>query len=100
MILSRYEEMELNIRVFVGMDIVTPSGLLVVNQLRNSIHQRSDVERVAKDLSLNLRLEATENRMAFLMALSEVETDIVENIPRYEPAYGLSGIYFNKSKIL
>lgn len=75
--------------------------LLLVNQLTPSINSKDQIWSLAKQHGPDLQAAFVEEKAAFLFALSGKETTHgIENIPRYEPAFGPGGLYYQKSKLL
>lgn len=75
--------------------------LLLVNQMTPAINSKDQIWSLCKQHGPDLQSPAIVEKAAFLFALAGKETcHGLENIPRYEPAYGPGGLYYQKSKLL
>lgn len=75
--------------------------LLLVNQLTPAINSRDQLWSLCKQHGQDIQAKYIDEKAAFLFALCGQETSHGSfNIPRYEPAFGPGGLYYQKSKLL
>lgn len=72
-----------------------------VEQLTPEINSSQQIFRLCQVNGPDLQGKFISNKPAFLYALASKETGVgINNRPRYEPAYGPGGLYYQRSKLL
>lgn len=71
-----------------------------VDKIRNPVHTTQDILKMVHQNAVLLALPFENDSRRLLLAFAEIESSIGKYNFRYEPAYGLSGLYYRKSKAL
>lgn len=71
-----------------------------VKQVRNPMHSRSEMYRMVHENAHLLKLPFEHDARRLLLAFSELESSVGRFNFRYEPAYGLQGLYYRRSSLL
>lgn len=74
--------------------------ILTIDQLRQDVEARPELENMARFYCTDLKIPAEIHKLNLLCSIIEKETDWVNNIPRFEPAYGPGGLLYKRSKVL
>lgn len=75
--------------------------LLLVTQLTPSITSKDQIWGICKNHAPDLQATFITEKAAFLFALAGKETcHGIQNVPRYEPAFGPGGLYYQRFKLL
>lgn len=73
---------------------------MLVDQIRNPMHTTEQIFRIINKSADALKVDFDCDKRCVLLAFCENESSMGMFNFRYEPAYGLAGLYFRKSKIL
>lgn len=76
------------------------SEALLIQQIRNPMHTQAQIFRMVHENAHLLSLPFEHDARRLLLSFAEVESSLGRFNFRYEPAYGLSGLYYRKSKLL
>src|SRR5882724_2710934 len=74
---------------------------LIVDVLTNVVNSKEDIYNLCEHYGPDIKAPFIDDKVSFLFALSGKETGFgLRNRPRYEPAYGPNGLYYQRSKFL
>lgn len=73
---------------------------MLVKDVKNPMHSKSEMYKMVHENAHLLRLPFEHDARKLLLAFAEIESALGKFNFRYEPAYGLQGIYYRRSQTL
>ncbi len=73
---------------------------MLIKDVKNPMHTRSEILECVAKYAVLLKLPFACDAQRLLLAFAEIESSLGKFNLRYEPAYGLQGLYFRRSAIL